>query len=128
VGIKLEFLPYVFDRFRQAGSTRDGGVNRGLGLGMSIAHDIVERHGRTITADSAGEGKGATFTVRLPLRNTSERVVVPSHLSAARITPGVHSLEYAVSGFSRTDARSPITTSSLRINLGGVQGLRASRA
>jgi signal transduction histidine kinase len=80
VGIKREFLPYVFDRFRQAGTKPDG-VNRGLGLGMSIARDIVERHGGTITADSAGEGKGATFTVRLPVRNT-EIAAVPTRLSA----------------------------------------------
>lgn len=66
IGIKREFLPYVFERFRQAGA-QAGSANRGLGLGMSIARDILDRHGGTITADSAGEGKGATFTVRLPL-------------------------------------------------------------
>jgi signal transduction histidine kinase len=82
VGIKREFLPYVFDRFRQAGATADG-VNRGLGLGMSIARDIVERHGGTITADSDGEGKGATFTVRLPVRSAQEPSVTPNRLSAA---------------------------------------------
>jgi signal transduction histidine kinase len=71
IGIKREFLPYVFERFRQAGDKR-AGVNRGLGLGMSIARDIVERHGGTITADSAGEGKGSTFTVRLPVRVSAE--------------------------------------------------------
>jgi len=71
VGIKHEFLPYVFERFRQAGA-QSGTANRGLGLGMSIARDIVERHGGTITADSAGEGKGSTFTVRLPLRPASD--------------------------------------------------------
>jgi signal transduction histidine kinase len=81
VGIKREFLPYVFDRFRQAGTKSDG-VNRGLGLGMSIARDIVERHGGTITADSAGEGKGATFTVRLPVRNSPETAAVATRLSA----------------------------------------------
>ena len=84
VGITREFLPYVFDRFRQAGSgTKSESVNRGLGLGMSIARDIVERHGGTIAADSAGEGKGATFTVRLPMRNPSEAAAGPSRLSAA---------------------------------------------
>lgn len=70
IGIKREFLPYVFERFRQGGAAPDR-VNRGLGLGMSIARDIVERHGGTITADSEGEGRGATFTVRLPVRTAA---------------------------------------------------------
>lgn len=65
IGIRREFLPYVFDRFRQGGNRT--GANRGLGLGMSIARDIVERHGGAITAESGGEGTGARFTVRLPL-------------------------------------------------------------
>jgi signal transduction histidine kinase len=74
IGIRREFLPYVFERFRQAGS--QPGANRGLGLGMSIARDIVERHGGTITADSAGEGKGSTFIVRLPLQAMPEMATV----------------------------------------------------
>lgn len=74
VGIKREFLPYVFERFRQAPD--QGAVNRGLGLGMSIARDIIERHGGTIVAESDGEGKGATFTVRLPLRPSSETALI----------------------------------------------------
>ena len=71
IGIRREFLPYVFERFRQGEANRRK-TNHGLGLGLSIARDIVERHGGTITADSAGEGKGASFTVRLPLRTASE--------------------------------------------------------
>ncbi|HEY9805894.1 MAG TPA: ATP-binding protein, partial [Candidatus Obscuribacterales bacterium] len=65
-GIRPEFLPFVFNRFRQQDSsiTRQFG---GLGLGLSICRQLVEAHGGTIAADSAGEGKGATFTVRLPL-------------------------------------------------------------
>jgi CheY-like chemotaxis protein len=65
-GIKPEFLPYVFDRFSQedASSTRQHG---GLGLGLAIVKHLVELHGGTIRASSAGEGKGATFTVTLPL-------------------------------------------------------------
>ncbi len=63
-GISAEFLPYVFDRFRQADSiTRHGG----LGLGLAIAHHIVELHAGTIQAESPGEGQGATFTIKLPL-------------------------------------------------------------
>ncbi|WP_066425356.1 hybrid sensor histidine kinase/response regulator [Anabaena sp. 4-3] len=65
-GISPEFLPYVFDYFRQAdsSSTRKFG---GLGLGLAIVRKIVEIHGGTVTADSQGEAQGATFTVQLPL-------------------------------------------------------------
>ncbi|AKF03653.1 response regulator [Sandaracinus amylolyticus] len=64
-GIPREFLPHVFDRFRQAdaGKARAHG---GLGLGLTIVRHIVELHGGSIVADSDGEGRGATFTVRLP--------------------------------------------------------------
>jgi PAS domain S-box-containing protein len=64
-GIDPAFLPHIFERFRQADShfTRD---QRGLGLGLSIARHIVEMHGGTIDAESAGEGRGATIRVRLP--------------------------------------------------------------
>jgi len=70
-GIRSEFLPYVFERFRQA----DASVTRalgGLGLGLAIARHLVELHGGTIEAESAGEGKGATFRVRIPLRVATE--------------------------------------------------------
>jgi len=65
IGIRREVLPFVFDRFRQADSstTRTYG---GLGLGLAIVKHIVELHGGTVTAASAGEGLGATFTIRLP--------------------------------------------------------------
>lgn len=65
-GISPNFLPHVFEYFRQA----DGSTTRsfgGLGLGLAIARHLVELHGGTITAASEGEGKGATFVVRLPL-------------------------------------------------------------
>ncbi len=66
IGISPDFLPYVFDRFRQAdsSSTRSSG---GLGLGLTIVRHLVELHKGKICAESAGEGKGATFTVQLPL-------------------------------------------------------------
>jgi len=65
-GISPEFLPYVFDRFRQA----EGSISRkqgGLGLGLAVARHLVELHGGTIRAQSEGTGKGAVFTVDLPL-------------------------------------------------------------
>jgi len=65
-GIAPEFLPHVFERFRQA----DGRITRehgGLGLGLSIVRHLVEMHGGTISASSPGEGLGATFRFRLPL-------------------------------------------------------------
>jgi PAS domain S-box-containing protein len=65
-GISPDFLPYVFERFRQADSTSTRS-NKGLGLGLAIARHLVELHGGTIQAESAGIGQGATFTVMLPL-------------------------------------------------------------
>jgi PAS domain S-box-containing protein len=66
VGIKPEFLPYVFDRFRQAdaSTTRQFG---GLGLGLSIVRNLVEMHGGTVSVRSPGENQGTTFTIALPL-------------------------------------------------------------
>ena len=66
VGIQPEFLPYVFDRFRQADSslTRNHG---GLGLGLAIVKQLVGLHGGAVRAESAGEGQGAAFIVSLPL-------------------------------------------------------------
>ena len=67
-GIDSEFLPYVFDRFRQAESstTRKFG---GLGLGLAIVRHLTELHGGTVAVTSPGEGQGATFSVKLPLMN-----------------------------------------------------------
>ena len=66
VGIKPEFLPHLFQRFRQADSTMTRHFG-GLGLGLAIARHLVELHGGSVEAISEGEGKGATFRVRLPL-------------------------------------------------------------
>ncbi len=65
-GISEEFLPHIFERFRQAdpSTTRRHG---GLGLGLAIAKQLIELHGGSITADSEGEGQGTTFTIRLPV-------------------------------------------------------------
>ncbi len=66
-GISPAFLPYVFDRFRQADSSSTRAYG-GLGLGLAIARHIVELHGGTIAAESEGVGRGATFRVVLPMR------------------------------------------------------------
>jgi signal transduction histidine kinase len=69
-GIAAGFLPHVFDRFRQG----EGGTQRrhgGLGLGLAIVRHLVELHGGTVTAESGGEGQGATFRVHLPIRTAA---------------------------------------------------------
>jgi PAS domain S-box-containing protein len=80
LGIRSDVLPFVFDRFRQADSstTRRHG---GLGLGLSIVRQIVELHGGTVAASSPGEGRGATFTIRLPIDRESG-AAAPSETAA----------------------------------------------
>ena len=68
-GIEPQFLPYVFDYFRQAQSTKSR-AEGGLGLGLAIVRRIVELHGGEVIAQSPGLGEGATFTVFLPIVNT----------------------------------------------------------
>jgi signal transduction histidine kinase len=70
-GIPREFLPYVFDRFRQADEVLSG-KNGGLGLGLLIVRHLVEAHSGTVHATSAGAGLGSTFTVELPLLSGAE--------------------------------------------------------
>ena len=83
-GISKEFLPYVFERFRQADSTTTR-QHGGLGLGLAIARHLVEIHGGTIDGESGGDGRGATFTIRLPLISASaKRFVEPEQLKVVR--------------------------------------------
>src|SRR5262245_1481002 len=66
MGIEPQFMPYLFDRFRQADSTSTRRYG-GLGLGLAIVRHVVEMHGGTVSASSPGKGQGATFTVRFPI-------------------------------------------------------------
>ncbi len=98
-GILPAFLPFVFDRFRQAESTTTRS-HGGLGLGLSIVRHLVELHGGTVAVESAGEGAGATFTVALPVRATflpspgPEQAAPPAAAGAwdARLLAGVRVL------------------------------------
>jgi PAS domain S-box-containing protein len=102
-GISKEFLPYVFDRFRQAdaSTTRAHG---GLGLGLSIVHQLVDLHGGSVSVHSEGEGKGATFTISLPfmgvVSNQNEAEVpqpVPSDdIISFEGLPSLHGLKVLV--------------------------------
>jgi PAS domain S-box-containing protein len=99
IGIKPDFLPHVFERFRQAdaGTTRKTG---GLGLGLSIVRHLVEMHGGTVRAASKGENQGTTFRVRLPLM-----IVHAEGIRETREHP-------------RTEKRGPLT------RLGNLSGMR----
>jgi CheY-like chemotaxis protein len=102
-GIEPEFLPFVFDRFRQF-EGRPARVHGGLGLGLAIVRHLVELHGGTVSAASRGRGQGATFTVTLPLaarhevasgagrgrpagggETSQRRAPAPDHLSDLRV-------------------------------------------
>jgi len=72
-GIEAAFMPYLFERFRQADSSATR-AHMGLGLGLAIVRHLVELHGGTIHAESLGKGNGATFRVSLPLLSADERV------------------------------------------------------
>lgn len=82
IGIRAEFLPHVFEYFRQAdaSSTRAYG---GLGLGLAIVRHLVEQHGGRVRAESPGEGQGATFTVMLPLIQPEGAIKQELHSSSS---------------------------------------------
>jgi PAS domain S-box-containing protein len=91
VGIRRDVLPFIFDRFRQADSstTRTHG---GLGLGLAIVRHIVELHGGTVRAASAGEGTGATFTINLPVAGRHPAPALALSSSSATHDPELPSL------------------------------------
>jgi CheY-like chemotaxis protein len=101
VGIKADFLPHVFDRFRQA----DGSTTRGyggLGLGLAIVRHLVELHGGTAWAESKGESRGSKFTVRLPAMASNEE-------------PSAEDLKTPVFEAAETRSRKPTSPDGLRV-------------
>jgi PAS domain S-box-containing protein len=85
LGIEHDFLPFVFDRFRQAdasASRRHGG----LGLGLALVRQIAELHGGTVAVDSPGKNRGATFTLLLPAANVAPRAVRRSATAPTMVT------------------------------------------
>jgi signal transduction histidine kinase/ActR/RegA family two-component response regulator len=84
IGIEATFLPFVFDRFRQADSSTTRQVG-GLGLGLALVRHIVELHGGTVEARSDGPGTGATFTFTLPIRAVAE-LAVPASPAVGTVT------------------------------------------
>src|SRR5262245_8317184 len=100
-GIEPEFLPYVFDRFRQA----DTSVTRrfgGLGLGLSLVKQLTELHGGTINATSDGAGRGATFTITLPCLAMQTEIIEPQH------PLGLADVDDAAPGGVRTESAIPL--------------------
>jgi CheY-like chemotaxis protein/two-component sensor histidine kinase len=101
-GIKPEFLPHIFEPFRQQDSSRTR-VHGGLGLGLTITRHLVILHAGSIRAESAGVGRGATFTVRLPLNVTqadspsqSERSLIRDVLTATEVPNLLHDVHALV--------------------------------
>jgi signal transduction histidine kinase len=107
-GIAADFLPHVFERFRQAdaSTTRAHG---GLGLGLSIVRHLIELHGGTVRADSGGPGAGSTFTVALPMIAEESFVPAPRGLPRSPGVPDLHGL-YVLVVDDEVDGRSFVET------------------
>jgi PAS domain S-box-containing protein len=96
IGISKEFLPHVFDRFRQADASTTR-IHGGLGLGLSIVHQLVGLHGGSVSVQSEGENKGATFTISLPfvgvVTNQETEAVEAIHNEERNTLEGLPSLQ-----------------------------------
>src|SRR5439155_26111561 len=95
-GIPQEFVASVFEPFRQADASTTRAYG-GLGLGLGIVKHLVEAHGGTVTAESAGEGQGATFTVRFPNARES---ATDARIEPAAKAPGVAAQSVSLDGLS----------------------------
>ncbi|HYX29364.1 MAG TPA: MASE1 domain-containing protein [Pyrinomonadaceae bacterium] len=125
IGIDPEFLPRVFERFRQAESalTRS---HRGLGLGLAIVRHLTELHGGTVTAVSEGEGKGSTFTLRIPLLEKHSASAAEMKLTSARMAkPELSGLRVLLVE-DETDARELLTLA-LKVSGAEVQAVESAQ-
>ena len=121
-GIEPEFLPHVFERFRQAdaSSTR---THAGLGIGLALVRHLVELHGGAVVAESEGEGRGATFSVRLPRRAPDADVgpialeAVPDFADPSRHLAGLHVLVVDDEADARELARLAFEQAGARVSL-----------
>jgi len=113
MGIAPAFLPHVFDRFWQADSsiTRAQG---GLGLGLAIVRHLVDAHGGTVNAHSDGEGKGATFTVRLPMRAVATSPDIQPRQAEAEPAPRLDGVDVLVVD-DEADARDLVSAVLVRL-------------
>ncbi|NJO78542.1 MAG: response regulator [Cyanobacteria bacterium RM1_2_2] len=94
-GISADFLPHVFERFRRVDSSTTRSKD-GLGLGLAIVRHLVELHQGTVTAASAGEGMGATFTIRLPLLQEEVRMISSENTLAKSSHPPLQNVHILV--------------------------------
>jgi len=121
-GIKPEFLPHVFERFRQADASSSR-VHSGLGIGLALTRHLVELHGGMIVAESEGEGRGATFSVRLPKQSseTGEGPIpldaVPDIADPSRHLAGLHVLVVDDEEDARDLARLAFEQAGARVSL-----------
>jgi CheY-like chemotaxis protein len=92
IGIDAQFLPFVFDRFRQGGVSA-ACRQSGLGLGLSIAKHLVELHGGTISAESCGPGRGALFRVSLPVGRASSEAAETACIDCRPALPDLSRIE-----------------------------------
>jgi CheY-like chemotaxis protein len=124
-GISPEFLPFVFDRFRQADSTSTRS-HGGLGIGLTIVRHIIELHGGTVSAQSRGEGQGSVFTVTLPITATAADSDQPAAPAATTLPGNGHpsATAHDNAAAAAADSSAPDALPMSRLRNGDLAGVR----